>query len=89
MDFAVRWGTRAPGYFPAPAAAVADGEKVAPAPALEGIERLDGTLFVRVAGLTFDRVGWVDEGEKAGAWDLDGIQILGLSGRACRSKGAA
>lgn len=34
--------------------------------ALEGIERLDGTLFVRVAGLTFDRLGWVGEGEKAG-----------------------
>ncbi|KAH9036531.1 hypothetical protein EDB85DRAFT_761892 [Lactarius pseudohatsudake] len=30
--------------------------------ALEGIERLDGTLFVPAAGLTFDRLGW-DENE--------------------------
>ena len=79
MGCAVRWGTRAPGYFSAFAAA--DQEEKARrgvrlAPALEGIERLDGTLFVRVAGLTFDRLGWVDEGEKAGMWDLDGIATL-------------
>jgi hypothetical protein len=53
---------------------------VGQAPALEGIERLDGTLFVRVAGLTFDRLGWVDEGETAGRWDLDGIPMLGVHG---------
>jgi len=34
---------------------------------LEGIEKLDGTLFVRVAGLTFDQLGWMHEGEKAGS----------------------
>ncbi len=74
-DFAARWGTRAPGYFSAFAAA---GEKVRTgvASALEGIERLDGTLFVRIAGLTFDRLGWVDEGEKAGLWDRDGVPML-------------
>ncbi|KAH9170233.1 hypothetical protein EDB89DRAFT_1979523 [Lactarius sanguifluus] len=80
VDFAARWGTRSPGYF---SAFVATGEEKAragagraPAPALEGIERLDGTLFVRVAGLTFDRLGWVDEREKAGQWDRDGIPML-------------
>jgi len=74
-DFAARWGTRALGYFSAFAAA---GEKVRTgvASALEGIERLDGTLFVRIAGLTFDRLGWVDEGEKAGLWDRDGVPML-------------
>jgi len=40
-------------------------EKVARDPVLEDIERLDQTPFVRVAELTFDRVGWVEEGEKA------------------------
>jgi hypothetical protein len=40
-----------------------------------GYRELDGTLFVRVAGLTFDRLGSVDEGEKAGLWDLDGIPM--------------
>lgn len=73
VDFDVRWGTRAPGYFSAFAAA--GEEEARMGPALEGIERLDGTLFVRVAGLTFDRLGWVDEGEKAGLWDRDGIQM--------------
>jgi len=76
MDFAVRWGTRAPEYF---TAASAEKERTgAQAPAFEGIERLDGTLFVRVAGLTFDRVGWVDEGENAGQWDMDGILMSSL-----------
>ena len=78
VDCAVRWGTRAPGYFSCVAAA--DEEKAGTgarlALALEGIERLDGTLFVRVAGLTFDRLGWVDEGDKAGLWDMDGIPKL-------------
>ncbi|KAF8260911.1 hypothetical protein EI94DRAFT_1705947 [Lactarius quietus] len=70
-DFAVRWGTRAPGYF---AAAGKEKEPAeAPALALEGIERLDGTLIVRTAGLTFDRLGWLDEGEKARPWDQDGM----------------
>jgi hypothetical protein len=79
-NFAVRWGTRAPGYF----AVTGEEEKARMgaglAPALEGIERLDGTLFVRVAGLTFDRLGWVDEGETAGRWDLDGIPMMGVHG---------
>ncbi len=72
-EFAARWGTRAPGRF-SPCAAT--GEEMmrtgaAPAPALEGIERLDGTLFVHVAGLAFDRLRWVDEDEKAVLWDRD------------------
>ena len=37
-----------------------------PAPVVEGIKRVYRILIVRVAGLTFDRLGWVNEGEKAG-----------------------
>jgi hypothetical protein len=75
MDFAVRWGNRAPGYFSA--AGKEENERTgAQAVALEGIDKLDGTLFVRVAGLTFDRLGWVDEGEEARVWDQDGIMRL-------------
>jgi len=66
-DFAVRWGTRPPGYFAR--------EKDAGELSLEGIDRLDGTLFVRVAGLTLDRLGWVHEGEKAGRWDRDNFDF--------------
>ena len=51
----------------------------APAPALEGIERLDGTLFMQVSGLTFDRLGVV-EGEKARLWDLNDISPLDVYG---------
>lgn len=65
VDFSRRWGTRPPGYFSA-----AEGGAGKKMPSLEGIERLDGTLFVRVAGLTLDRLGWVYEGEKAAPWDI-------------------
>lgn len=67
VDFAMRWGTRPPGYFSS-----RSSESVAGRPplSLEGIEKLDGTLFVRVAGLTLDRLGWVNEGEKASSWDF-------------------
>ena len=40
---------------------------------LEGAEVLDGTLFVRVAGLTADRMGWMKEGQEAGNWDRVGF----------------
>jgi hypothetical protein len=72
MDFAVRWGTRAPEYFSAAGKEAKECTGVE-AVALEGVERLDGTLFVRVAGLTFNRLGWLDEGEEARPWDHDGI----------------
>lgn len=35
---------------------------------LPGIEKLDETVFVRIAGMTMDRLGWMREGEKMGVW---------------------
>lgn len=35
---------------------------------LEGSELLDGTLFVRAAGLTAKQIGWVREGEEKHFW---------------------
>lgn len=35
---------------------------------LPGLEVLDGTLFVRTAGMTMDRMGWMREGERLGTW---------------------
>lgn len=75
------WDTRAPRPFSlcfAAFVAAAAGEEwartgTAAAPALEGIERLNTTLFARVAGLTFDRLRWVDEDEKADLRDRDGF----------------
>ena len=41
---------------------------------LEGAaEVLDATLFIRIAGLTADRMGWMKEGEKTGEWDRMGF----------------
>jgi hypothetical protein len=39
---------------------------------LKDTELIDGTLFVRVAGLTTGRLGWVREGEPPlrGVWDI-------------------
>ncbi len=73
-DFARRWGTRPPGYFsPREKSDAGLGQRQRQGRwlPLEGIERLDGTLFVRAAGLTLDRLGWVNEGEEAGCWDRD------------------
>ncbi|KAI0262054.1 hypothetical protein BC834DRAFT_407294 [Gloeopeniophorella convolvens] len=50
VAFASRWGTRAPGHF-------ANST-------LEGAEHLDGTLFVRVAALTVENMGWALESAK-------------------------
>jgi hypothetical protein len=40
---------------------------------LPGAEHLDGTLFIRVAGLTAARMGRVGQGEAAHHWDHDGF----------------
>jgi len=40
---------------------------------LEGAEELDGSLFVRVAGLSLKRLGAVREGEERGHWDRVGF----------------
>ena len=40
---------------------------------LDSAEVLDGTIFVRVAGLTQDRLGWMREGEEKKGWDFNGF----------------
>jgi len=43
---------------------------------LEGAEKLDGTIFIRTAGLTAKRMGRVREGEKpAKSWDQEGFYV--------------
>ncbi|KLO05053.1 hypothetical protein SCHPADRAFT_839823 [Schizopora paradoxa] len=39
----------------------------------EGIEKLDGSLFLRSARLTADRLGWMREGQEYHGWDFDGF----------------
>lgn len=57
------------GRWSGPKAGAVTGE----ATELQGAELLDGTLFVRTAGLTQERLGWIREGGKKGDWDLDGF----------------
>lgn len=40
---------------------------------LAGADKIDGTLFIRAAGLTAKRMGRVREGEKPGEWDRNGF----------------
>ncbi|KAF8522286.1 hypothetical protein BU17DRAFT_44855 [Hysterangium stoloniferum] len=40
---------------------------------LDGIEELDGTLFLRAAWLSLNRNGWMREGDEEGGWDFDGF----------------
>lgn len=38
-----------------------------------GIEAVDGSLFVRAAGVVMDTLGWVSHGQKAGQWDRSAL----------------
>jgi len=40
---------------------------------LKDAELIDGTLFIRAAGLTAGRLGWVREGESPTSWDTRGF----------------
>ena len=60
VDFAVRLATRQLRYVSA-----SESEARQALPSLEGVEGLDGMLFVCIARFTFHRLGWVNEGETA------------------------
>ncbi|TFY69556.1 hypothetical protein EVJ58_g339 [Rhodofomes roseus] len=36
----------------------------------EGMAKVDGTIFVRAAGIVMDTLGWVTHGQPAGKWDF-------------------
>ncbi|KIJ41069.1 hypothetical protein M422DRAFT_780499 [Sphaerobolus stellatus SS14] len=38
-----------------------------------GISEVDGTVFIRAAGILMDTMGWVSHGEKAGEWDRSAL----------------
>lgn len=40
---------------------------------LPGLGNVDGTLFVRAAGVVMDTLGWVTHGEQAGYWDRSAL----------------
>lgn len=59
--WAAKYGTRQAGYFKD---ATANAESK-----LDGLELLDGSLFIRAAGLTAKQLGWIREGDEKGDWD--------------------
>lgn len=40
---------------------------------LMGAEALDGTVFIRAAGLTANKLGWIREGQDMGLWNFEGF----------------
>ncbi|KAI0681969.1 hypothetical protein BC835DRAFT_1301004, partial [Cytidiella melzeri] len=68
LHFAQVYGGAAPGEFK-----FTEGSPGAVGAAMTGAEVLDGTLFVRVAKLTADRLGWMREGQASGHWDYAGF----------------
>lgn len=62
LHFAEVYGGAAPGTF-------------AGVPELEGAEVLDGTLFIRAAGLTADRLGWKREGQGIRSKESEKLKI--------------
>ncbi|KAF7797441.1 hypothetical protein EIP86_008636 [Pleurotus ostreatoroseus] len=39
----------------------------------EGMSRMDGTIFIRAAGVVMDTLGWVSHGQKEGHWDRSAL----------------
>lgn len=70
------YGTRKKGWCAPPEGRTVTTAQVAREEEAEdkvGLQELDGTIFVRVAMLTQNRLGWMREGETAGQWDFDGF----------------
>lgn len=38
-----------------------------------GVSKVDGTIFVRAAGVVMDTLGWVNYGQKVGSWDRSAL----------------
>jgi hypothetical protein len=68
--WAQRFGDRPAGFFAS--LGLAQGSNVSEADALPGVEKIDGSLFVRAAILTQNKLGWVREGEEEAQWDFFG-----------------
>lgn len=39
----------------------------------KGMAKVDGTIFVKAAGVVMDTLGWVSHGQKEGHWDRSGL----------------
>lgn len=62
-EFSRLYGTKAAGKL-------AEAET---ATRLKDVDKLDGTVFIRIAGLTMERLGWMREGKPRRIWDRTGF----------------
>ena len=62
-----KYGDKAPG------AAIGAFHRDSGAETHNGTGKMDGTIFVRAAGLVLDTFGWVNYGEKGGEWDRSAL----------------
>jgi hypothetical protein len=73
--FAALYGLRGPGWFAAckQASVATDDSKLEDVERNLGLGELDGTLFLRVAMLTANTLGWMREGEREVGWNYEGF----------------
>ena len=62
-----RYGNKAPGE------AIGAFDKGSGAETHNGTGKMDGTIFIRAAGLVMETLGWVSYGQKPGAWDRSAL----------------
>jgi len=65
---ALLYGAREYGNLPAGSFTSPGEEDLHP-----GAGKVDGTMFVRAAGMVMESQGWVAHGQKAGTWDFSGL----------------
>ena len=66
-----KYGDKAPGT--AIGAFRHHGDSGAAAETHKGSGKMDGTIFVRAAGMVMDTLGWVSYGQKEGSWDRSAL----------------
>ncbi|KAG1869215.1 hypothetical protein C8R48DRAFT_597975 [Suillus tomentosus] len=73
--FASLYGLRGQGWFTTrkQASVATDNSKLEDVERDMGLGKLDGTLFLRVAMLTADTLGWMREGQREEGWDYEGF----------------
>ena len=67
---AQHFGDKGPGEIVGTFRSGADGEKEE---THTGISKVDGTIFVRAAGIMMDNLGWLGRGQKEGEWDRSAL----------------
>ncbi|KIM42122.1 hypothetical protein M413DRAFT_409215 [Hebeloma cylindrosporum] len=67
---AQHFGDKGPGEFVGACGSGPDGKKEE---THVGISKVDGTVFVRAAGVMMDNLGWLGRGQKEGEWDRSAL----------------